>query len=326
MKPFLLSGSLAILFLFLPATGMSGFLDDLLKPPPPSKQEQPPASKKAEPAPAQGQAAEEPPDLIQGLGDAFGLKKKKIDLIRKGAGVVEALQPIGEEEEIVLGEAVAVEAFSRFGGEYPNQNWTRYINLVGKTIAEVSDRPTLPFHFAILNSQEQNAFAAPGGYIFITVGLLKTLKNEAELAGVLAHEVAHVTKQHMLETIRRGAVLGSVSEFTLTAMKKDPAMFSNVIDQMTEVLFTKGLDKEKEFEADVVGIEYAYRAGYHPQGLRDYLLTLAKAEGHAQSRFFTTHPSTTERIGKVNALLNGYPDIKNLPFLTNRFQQYVKTG
>ena len=108
-------------------------------------------------------------------------------------------------------------------------------------MAEVSDRPTLNYHFAILNSQEQNAFAAPGGYIFITVGLLKTLKNEAELAGVLAHEIAHVTKQHMLETIRRGAVLGSVSEFTLTAMKQDPEMFSNVIDEMTELLFTKGV-------------------------------------------------------------------------------------
>lgn len=239
---------------------------------------------------------------------------------------MEALQPIGEEEEIVLGEAVAVEAFSRFGGEYPNQAWNRYINLVGKTIAEVSDRPTLNYHFAILNSQEQNAFAAPGGYIFITVGLLKTLKNEAELGGVLAHEVAHVTKKHMLETIRRGAVLGSVSELSLTAMKQNPEMFSSAIDQMTELLFTKGLDKDKEFEADVVGIEYAYRAGYHPKGLKDYLQTLAKEEGHVESKFFTTHPSTALRISKIDILLKGYSDIQGLPFLTTRFQQYVKAG
>ena len=109
-------------------------------------------------------------------------------------------------------------------------------------------------------------------------------------------------------------------------MKKDPKMFSNVIDQMTDVLFTKGLDQEKEFEADVVGIEYAYRAGYHPQGLKDYLLTLAKAEGQAQSRFFTTHPSTRERIGKIDTVLNGYSDLQGLPFLTTRFRQYVKAG
>jgi predicted Zn-dependent protease len=294
----------------------SGFLDDLLAPPP----------KKQQPPPAQDGPTEESPDLIQGLGEAFGIKKKKIDLFKKGLGVVEALQPIGEEEEITLGEAVAVEAFSRFGGEYPNQSWTRYINLVGETIAELSDRPTLNYHFAILNSQEQNAFAAPGGYIFITVGLLKTLKNEAELAGVLAHEIAHVTKKHMLETIRRGAVLGSVSELTLTAMKQDPAMFSSVINEMTDLLFTKGLDKDKEFEADVVGVDYAYRAGYHPQGLRDYLQTLAKEEGHVESKFFTTHPSTTVRISKIDTLLTDYSDIKNLPFLTKRFQQYLRTS
>ena len=322
MKQFIIMSSLAILCVFLPGIGMGGFLDDLMKAPPPEKKQAPPSQEESnEKAPT-----EEAPDAIQGLGEAFGIKKKKIDLFKKGLGVVEALQPIGEEEEIVLGEAVAVEAFSRFGGEYPNQAWNRYINLVGKTIAEVSDRPTLDFHFALLNSQEQNAFAAPGGYIFITVGLLKTLKNEAELAGVLAHEVAHITKQHMLETIRRGAVLGSVSELSLTAMKQDPKMFSNAIDQMTELLFTKGLDKDKEFEADVVGVEYAYRAGYNPEGLRDYLQTLAKEEGHAESKFFTTHPSTTERISKIDVLLKDYSDIKNLPFLTERFHQYVKVG
>lgn len=272
-----------------------------------------------------GQSSQQP-DLIGGLGAALGMKQQKIDLLKKGVGVVQALEPIGEEEEITLGEAVAVEAFSRFGGEYSNPAWTRYINLVGQTVAEVSDRPTLNYHFAILNSQEQNAFAAPGGYIFITVGLLKTLKNEAELAGVLAHEIAHVTQKHMLDAIRRGALMGSVSELTLTAMKQDPAMFSSVIDEMTDLLFTKGLDKDKEFEADVVGVEYAYRAGYNPQGLEDYLQTLAKEEGHVESKFFTTHPSTTLRISKIDTLLKNYSDIKGLPFLTERFHQYVKAG
>ena len=315
MNTFRTVAGLGILCLVFPSMGFSGFLDDLLAPPP----------KKESQRESSGQTQEQP-GLLDGLGEAFGIKKKNIDLFKKGAGVVQALEPIGVEEEITLGEAVAVEAFSRFGGEYPNHAWTRYINLVGKTVAEVSDRPTLNYHFAILNSEEQNAFAAPGGYIFITVGLLKTLNNEAELAGVLAHEIAHVTKQHMLETIRRGAILGSVSELTLTAMKQDPAMFSSVIDEMTDLLFTKGLDKDKEFEADVVGVEYAYRAGYNPQGLKDYLQTLAKEEGHVESKFFTTHPSTTIRISKIDTLLKDYSDIKNLPFLTERFHQYVKAG
>lgn len=290
-----------------------GFFDELLKP-------------KPKPQSGQSQAdQQQQPDLLEGLGGIFGAKKKDVDLLKKGLGVVQALQPIGEEEEITLGQAVAVEAFSRFGGEYRDERLTQYINLVGKTIGELSDRPNLNYHFSILNSQEQNAFAAPGGYIFVTIGLLKTLKNEAELAGVLAHEVAHITQKHMLETIRRGALLANVSELSLTAMNKDPQMFSNVIDEITDKLFTKGLDKDKEFEADVYGVEFAYRAGYNPKGLQDYLRTLQSQEGHAQSRFFTTHPSTAERIGKIDGLLGQFADGRSFPVLTKRFQAYMGT-
>ncbi len=273
-----------------------------------------------------GQNSQDGPDLIEGVGGALGMKRTNINLLKSGLGLAEALQPIGEEEEITLGQALAVEAFSRFGGEYTNPALNRYVNLVGKTVAEFSDRPNLQYHFAILNSQEQNAFAAPGGYIFITVGLLQSLKNEAELAGVLAHEIAHITQLHMINTIRRGAILGSVAEFSLAAMKQDPEMFSNVIGQMTELLFEKGLDKEKEFEADAVGTDFAYRAGYHPQGLQDYLQVLKQGEGHTQSRFFTTHPSTSLRISKIQTILQGFPDTQGLPFLTTRFKQHLQAG
>ena len=290
-----------------------GFFDQILKPQPKKQESQ---SNQAQ------EGSQEQPGLLDALG-AFGVKKKEIDLLKKGVGVAQALQPIGEEEEITLGQAVAVEAFSRFGGEYHDERLTRYVNLVGKTIADVSDRPNLNFHFAILNSQEQNAFAAPGGYIFVTIGLVKTLKNEAELAGVLAHEVAHVTQKHMLETIRRGALLSNVSELTLSAMNKDPQMFSDVIDEITDKLFTKGLDKEKEYDADVHGVEFAYRAGYYPGGLRDYLVTLQSQEGQAQSRFFTTHPSTATRIAKIDSLLGRYADGMKFPMLTKRFQSYL---
>lgn len=294
-----------------------GFFDDLLNLP----------SQKEKAPPSQGQGGQpEQTGLIEGLGGLFGVEQKDLDLIKKGLGVIQALQPIGEEEEIVLGQAVAVEAFSRFGGEYRNESLTRYVNLVGQTVAEVSDRPELQYHFAILNSREQNAFAAPGGYIFVTIGLMKTLKNEAELAGVLAHEVAHVTQKHMLETIRRGAILSHVSEFTLSAMDEDPRMFSNVIDEITDKLFTKGLDQELEFEADVYGVEYTYRAGYNPEGLRDYLVTLKGQEGRARSRFFTTHPSTRVRIGRVIGTLGGYADAATFPFAKKRFQTRMQAA
>lgn len=297
--------------LVLGATERSwSFLDQLVAPP---------AEKKHSQGKGQAQSSE-PRGLIDGLGGLLGAKEKDINLFKKGLKTAQSLQPIGVEEEIAIGQAVAIEAFSRFGGEYKSEALTTYVNLVGKTVAEVSDRPELTYRFAILNSREQNAFAAPGGYIFVTIGLLKTLKNEAELAGVLAHEVAHVTQKHMLKTLQRSAILSNVSEFSLSAMNKDPELFSNVIDAATDMLFEKGLDKELEFEADTYGIEYAYRAGYHPNGLRDYLATLKNQEGTADSRFFSTHPSTSERLGKAKDVAARYTEAGKFPYLTERFR------
>lgn len=292
------------------------FLDELFAPPPEKKQSQ-----------GKGQAKpSEPKGLLEGIGGLLGAKEQDVDLIKKGLKTVQSLQPIGVEEEIAIGQAVAVEAFSRFGGEYRNDGLTTYVNLVGKTVADVSDRPELTYRFAILDSREQNAFAAPGGYIFVTIGLLNTLKNEAELAGVLAHEVAHVTQKHMLKTIQRSAILANVSEFSLTAMNEDPQLFSSVIDAATDVLFEKGLDKELEFEADRFGIEYAYRAGYNPSGLRDYLTTLQGQEGRAASRFFSTHPSTSVRLGKAKEVVARYRDSASFPYLTERFRSRMNAS
>ena len=322
MKKFVTIASIVFFLGLVSSQGYSGLFDDLFKPPP--KQQKSDKPKEAEKAPAKTQKKE--PDLIEGIGGIFGAKEKDIELFKKGLGVAQALQPIGLEEELALGQSVALEAFSRFGGEYRNEPLTRYVNLVGKTVGEVSDRPNLKYHFAILNSREQNAFAAPGGYIFVTIGLLKTLKNEAELAGVLAHEVAHVTQKHMLDTIQRSAVLSSATEFTLTAMEKDPEMYASVVDEITDKLFTKGLDKDLEYEADVYGIEFAYRAGYNPKGLRDYLKTLQAQKGHAKSAFFTTHPPTEERISKIDVTLREYSDGSSLAVLKDRFKKYMQSS
>lgn len=310
--------SLLILFIFsftsFVGPSVYGFFDDLLRPP----------SQKSEGQEGESQPQGKKKGLIEGIGGILGAKERDIDLIKKGLKTVQALQPIAEEEEIAIGQAVAVEAFSRFGGEYQNAGLTRYVNLVGKTVAEVSDRPELTYHFAILDSAEQNAFAAPGGYILVTRGLLKTLKNEAELAGVLAHEVAHVTHKHMLKTIRRSAILANVSDFTFSAMKKNPELFSNVIQEVTNKLFEKGLDKDLEYEADAIGIEYAFRAGYNPRGLHNYLTTLRGLEGKVQSRFFSTHPSTSVRIEKCQEAIRQHPSGQTFPFVVERFKHMLQ--
>ena len=311
-KLFTLFG-VAIVSLLFANQGFS-FLDDLLKPPPPKKSQD------------GGQTQKNNPASLTGWEEFLAPSKKMLIYSRKAWGWFKPFSLSGKKKKSPWGKPSRLKPSVGLVGNMRNASLTHYINLVGKTVAEVSDRPNLNFHFAILNSKEQNAFAAPGGYIFVTIGLLKTLKNEAELAGVLAHEVAHITQKHMLETIRRGALLANVSEFSMAAMNKNPEMFSNVIDEITDKLFTKGLDKDKEFEADVYGIEFAYRAGYNPKGLQDYLRTLRSQEGHAQSRFFTTHPSTSTRIKKIEAKLGEYTDGATFPILTKRFQQHMKSG
>lgn len=262
---------------------------------------------------------------LLGLGEVLGIDKKTIDIISKGAKTIQALQPVKYEEEKALGGAIAVKVFSRFGGSYNDKSLLRYVNLIGNTLAMFSDRPNIPYHFAILNNPQPNAFAAPGGFIFVTIGLLRKIKNEAELAGVLAHEIAHISQKHTLKTLRRSKFLKGISELTLTAMDKNPEMFENVINNISKTLFEKGLDQNLEYEADKIGTELAYRVGYNPRGLSDFLLTLKKIQGKEKSIFFKTHPSPSRRLNKLSStVLPNYQGTAQYPKLSLRFKLAAK--
>jgi len=254
--------------------------------------------------------------VVIGLGVSLSLgeekKKKGFGLFEKGLKLFKALQPIGYDEELALGGAVAIEVFQRFGGSYNDPKVLKYVNLVGNAVAQFSDRPNISYHFSVLNSEQPNAFAAPGGYVFVTVGLLKNVRNEAELAGVLGHEIAHVSEKHALKTIQRGKTLKGIGEFSLSVMNKDPKLFASIIGELTGMLFQRGLDRSMEFEADRIGTEYATRVGYNAMGLRDFLNTLRREEGQVKSIFFQTHPSVGTRVSRL--------DKEVLPFLEEGFQ------
>lgn len=237
---------------------------------------------------------------------------KGFSLFKKGLKLFQSLQPIGYDEELALGGAVAIEVFQRYGGSYENPKLLKYVNLVGNSVAQFSDRPNIPYHFAVLNSEEPNAFSTPGGYVFVTVGLLKKVRNEAELAGVLGHEIAHVTEKHALKTIQRGKALQGIGEFSLSVMNKDPNLFSSVVGEITTTLFQRGLDQAMEYDADRVGTQYAARVGYNSLGLRDFLSTLKRDEGNIQSIFFQTHPPVDKRVTRLEKEV--------LPFMEEGYQ------
>jgi len=267
-------------------------------------------------------------NLLGGFGQLLGMDKKTVNIIGKGLNLVKSLRPIQYREEKAIGGGVALQAFSRFGGPYPDEGLNRYVSMVGKGVALASDRPDIPYYFSVLNSEEANAFAAPGGYIFVTVGLLKNLETEAQLAGVLGHEIAHVAKRHSLQTIERGKRLHGISELSLTLMDKDPRLFSDIINNVSELIFTKGLDHSLEYEADRFGIRYAARLGYNPRGLEIFLKKLARERhGGLRSVFFQTHPSTESRIAKLAREVRvHYPRLKGYRTVARRFQERVASA
>lgn len=213
----------------------------------------------------------------------------------------QSLKPIGEEEEKAIGGSLAIQVFNRFGGLYENTELQRYITLVGQSLADVSDRPDLDYHFAVVNSEHPNAFATPGGYVFVSIGLLRVLENEAQLAGVLGHEIAHITHKHTLKTLERSKKVAGFGALTVSMLGQSPDVFDKVIEQAGEIIFTYGLDKNLEYEADKMGAEYTDRLGYHSGGLKSFLDILNKSQPGKDSVFLTTHPSPADRLTHLSA-------------------------
>ena len=240
--------------------------------------------------------------------------RKTSNVLKQGVGTLQAFQPIGYEEEKAIGGSLAIEVFDKFGGMHTDAQLQKYVTLVGRAVADVSDRPDIDYHFAVLNTNQPNAFATPGGYVFVSVGLLRLLENEAQLAGVLGHEIAHITQKHALKTLQRGKVLSGLSGLTMAAMDKDSGLFDNVINEVSNVLFTRGLDKELEFEADKFGTDFAYRMGYQPAGLKEFLKVLSGSRQSNGSilvydpksnRWKTRAPLPTARSGITSQTVNG---------------------
>ena len=288
----------------------------------PNKEEEPKPTQS--PAQSSEQSSGQNGGLI-GLGDSLGIFDKKTSkILQQSVNTLKSLQPIAYEEEKAIGGRLAVEVFNRYGGSYDDPELLRYINLVGRAVADVSSRSDIDYHFAILNTEFPNAFATPGGYVFVSIGLLRMIESEAELAGVLAHEVAHIARKHALQTLERSRSLQGVSSLTLTVMDKDPGLFDKLIDEVSNVLFTKGLDKNLEFVADKYGREFAYRTGYYPGALKRFIQKLGASKQNQGSIFSSTHPTSRERYNLLQKSSSRYKKASLYPTLGKRFKVAIK--
>lgn len=203
---------------------------------------------------------------------------------------------ISEEREIRLGRNASLVVAQKFGGIYDDLDLQRYVNEVGQRLVKVCDRNYIQYHFQVLDSPVLNAFALPGGYIYITRGLLAELENEAQLAAVLGHEIGHVCARH--SAIQLSEALGA-QVVTLAAMAAGPDAREMV--PVTASLFQTimlGYSREREFQADDMGLTYMHRAGYDPMEMSRFLTHLSKkSQGPiGYSVYSSTHPDIFERI------------------------------
>ncbi|MGF1474002.1 MAG: M48 family metalloprotease [Geminicoccaceae bacterium] len=218
---------------------------------------------------------------------------------------------ITPEEEIEIGRENHPQILRQFGGAYQNEEVTAYVDRVGERLKANSELPDLDFTFTVLNSEVVNAFALPGGYIYISRGLLALAENEAEMAGVLAHEIGHVTARH--SALRdRSAKVGGI--FANAAAIGSAILFGGeagqVVGQLAGVgaqATVQGFSRSQELEADQLGVRYLSRTGYDPNAMSSFLEKLQENDRLTKLRagrdpnednfsFLASHPRTAERV------------------------------
>ncbi len=248
----------------------------------------------------------------------FGQLGEELKTNPKLAQVVKEVQGPNEAEEIAIGRQIA----GNLLGASPlvkDARLQKYVNQVGEWVASQSERPDLPWHFGVIQSDDVNAFAAPGGYIFVTLGLYRLLQNEADLAGVLGHEVGHVIRKHHLKLLQQGKLLEAGSQ-ALSKQVGGSDKVQQLIGSGAEIV-ARSLDKDSEFEADRIGVVLATRAGYDPYGLAGVLQQIghfAKDDGSV-TLLFKTHPHPDDRLAQLGTAMDDRFDRIKGATVTSRF-------
>ncbi len=255
-------------------------------------------------------------------GSAWAQFGRVGDIMKKAQEKAEAFQPMTNEQEVAMGREVAAKLIAYFK-VFENPKAEAYVRKVGQGVALQSERQDVTYHFDILDTDVVNAFSTPGGFIFVTRGLLENISTEGELAGVLAHEVGHVTGKHVVNAIQRGKALQ-------TGLKEagNFSPGSRFLEDMAKDilvrLIDRGLDPKDENDADQRGVNYAYAAGYRPDGLKNFLVTLDQLNAQSSEKtswLARTHPPAGERIQRLDRYVaDRKMDVDGRPDLRDRYQ------
>ena len=262
-------------------------------------------------------AAPQPASPGAGLASSLlgGLAGGGAQAAKPGAGdlvqlISQSLEQIDEPKEIQIGRQLAA---MLLGSKplYPDMAMQRYVNQLGRWISLQTPRPNLPWTFAVLDDPGFNAFATPGGYVFVTKGLMDRVKDESELAGILSHEITHVTAKHHLIAMNKAARTGLLTQVISSQFKNDlGGLVSSQLLTLGRNIYSKGLDQDDELDADRTGVALATRAGFDPYGLVAVLQQLRTAS--PDDAFFalslSTHPPTQLRLNQLELAMGNRLD------------------
>jgi len=241
------------------------------------------------------------------------------------------LNVLSREQEIEIGQDAAPEFLEQGGGPIPDDSINRYVSEIGQRLAALSERPDLPWEFHTLDSKVINAFALPGGKVFISRGLMAEMTNEAQLAGVLGHEVGHVTAKHINDRMaaQMGVNLAVIAAGAAASFSEEDWMRAlGVGAQAGGALFLLSYSRGQEHESDTLGVRYMVEAGYDPMGQVQVMQILADASGSAGGvEWLQTHPLPQSRVDELEQLIESqYAYTQNNPNFVTRpdaFQTHV---
>lgn len=242
--------------------------------------------------------------------NAFNIGKVG-NIVKDAKDVVDAAT-ISTQDEINIGRSSHPYILSRFGGELKNPKLKQYVTGVGQKLVRVCDRKDLDYHFTVLNTDIFNAFALPGGYVYVTKGFLKSMKDESELAAVLGHEITHITHKHGVKRLQSVVFATTGAKYGIQASGKIPgqagAITKEVLNQIVPIFMEfalKGYGRKHELDSDKTGIRFSNASGYDPNGAVRMLEHMQKLEGGSRPKgldaLLASHPDTGKRLSTAKS-------------------------
>jgi predicted Zn-dependent protease len=251
-------------------------------------------------------------------------------IVQSSEAIGKAAEEITPEQEYYIGRAVGANILSSYKLYHGKPALTVYLNKICGAIVINSPKPDIynGYHVNILDSQEINAFATSGGHIFVTRGLIDSAGSEDALAGVIAHEIAHIQLQHSIKAITNSRINQALMVTAVSAagvaadmdVKELTDVFNQSVGEIVNTLLNKGYSRDQEYDADRTALALLAAAGYSPSGLLDMLRQLEKTQGSHSGGFNTTHPSPADRLSNAEKSAGNYQAPDTRSFRQDRYR------